>query len=605
MSKNNIKINNISPFLNRNVILNTENDLIKNILLNNLPLLPGINFYDKEFNINGVSNTINEKPPKKIDPIGSLIINAYYNIKVNLRKLELIKTFIISIIKCNENYFKKIIIYKQSYSILERKLIIKFKDTFNQTFKQMNDIEQDIKLNEGSKIGKKIFSVKNYVNTSVTSYIDKSTGTNLSSKKKDFPMFVKNFIENKYGLIDKNNETAPFFFRIFLRTYNGKNKLFFKTLFNQYIQIRNNLLKYLVKDNINYGILAFSFVFDLPREKFIEIESNNKKNTNTNNNLNNYIVLNNTNINNKINIKVGDIVNINDDTIINIIIDIIVQDVKKYMKESGKINISIDELHESINIILNNLLSNKNDVLNINFNENNNISIYDLWNKIDDYVKNLLKNNNFLTLKDSLLKKFKKGTVIKIDYDNSAKPYLIRTEINTKKYSKEELDFDIDKLPKKKPKKLNQKISENDLLYRNVFDKQMFKDNYLKNINKKYSDLLESTKNFIGPISTQSFSLDDLIKNNIEADYNIFNFIFNYVDPLLFDKAVDENYLIKDNISSRMDQFDLYYDQYIDWFNKLKGITGDINNSNYGLNISDFERFFDKILKNVITVPSL
>jgi hypothetical protein len=43
----------------------------------------------------------------------------------------------------------------------------------------------------------------------------------------------------------------------------------------------------------------------------------------------------------------------------------------------------------------------------------------------------------------------------------------------------------------------------------------------------------------------------------------------------------------------------LYYDQYINWFNKLKGFTGDINNSNYGLNISDFERFFDKILKNV------
>jgi hypothetical protein len=252
------------------------------------------------------------------------------------------------------------------------------------------------------------------------------------------------------------------------------------------------------------------------------------------------------------------------------------------------------------------LLFNRKNVPLINFSKTTpTINIYDLPKEIDDYVRNFLKNDKSSPIKESLLKKFKKGTVIKIDYDNSSKPYLIKTLLNTKKYSKEELDFDIDKLPDKKPKKLNQKISENDLLYRNVFDKQMFKDNYLKNINKKYSDLLESTKNFIGPISTQSFSLDDLIKNNIEADYNIFNFIFNYVDPLLFDKAVDENYLIKDNISSRMDQFDLYYDQYIDWFNKLKGFTGDIKNSNYGLNISDFGRFFDKILKNVTTPPPL
>ena len=452
MNKNNIKINNISPFLNESVIKKSSIDsiFIKNIIFEKLPLLPGINFKDKSQ-----------------DPIGSSIINAYYNIKVNLRKLELIKTFIISIIKCNESYFKKITIQKQSYSITKKKLIIKFKDTFGQTFKQ------------------------------------------------DFPTFVDfvdNFIKNKYGLIDKNNEEIPFFFRIFLREYNGKNKLFFKKLFNQYIGIRKNLLKYLVVNNLNYGILAFSFVFDLPRENFnTEIKSNNKQNNNNNNNnnLNSYIVLNSIGINNgnaKDDVKVGDIVTINSTS------------------------------------------TSKN------------------------------------------------GTIIKIDYSNQ-KPYLIKTDTNTKKYDKNEIN-----IKKNKPKlKLNQKISDNDLLYRNVFDKQMFKDNHLKNINKKYSDLLESTKNFVGQNSTQSFSLNDIIKNNIEVDYNIFDFIFNYVDPLLFDKAVDENYSIKDNISRRMDQFDLYYEQYINWFNELKGFTEKINNSNYGLNISDFQNFFDTILKNVTT----
>ena len=115
---------------------------------------------------------------------------------------------------------------------------------------------------------------------------------------------------------------------------------------------------------------------------------------------------------------------------------------------------------------------------------------------------------------------------------------------------------------------------------------------------------MESTKNFVGQNSTQSFSLNDIIKNNIEADYNIFDFIFNYVDPLLFDKVVDENYTIKDNISRRMDQFDLYYEQYINWFNELKGFTEEINKLNYGLNISDFQNFFDKILENVTTPTS-
>ena len=127
----------------------------------------------------------------------------------------------------------------------------------------------------------------------------------------------------------------------------------------------------------------------------------------------------------------------------------------------------------------------------------------------------------------------------------------------------------------------------------------MFKNKYSTDINKKYLELLESTKKFVGEKFTHSFSLDDIIKNSIEADFNIFNFIFNYVDPLLFDKVVDENYLIKDNISRSIDQFDLYYEQYINWFNKLKGFTNNINQNNDGLNISDFERFFHKTLENV------
>jgi len=635
MNKNNIKRNNISPFLNKNVILNPQNKLIKNILLNHLPLLPGINFYKNnnvnnvkiEPNINSTGN-INNLPElklnafgninnnKKTDPIGSSIINAYYNIKVNLRKLELIKTFIISILKCNERYFKKIIIQKQSYSITERNLIIKFKDTFGQTFKQMNDIEKDIKLNESSNISKNIHSATNYVKTSVASYIDKSTGipsyidksigTNLVSKKKDFPVFVGDFIYNKYELIDKNNtmnlskrrvdkelssgmskkknEETPLFFTIFLREYNGKNKLFFKTLFNQYVQIRKNLLKYLVDGNINYGILAFSFIFDLPRENFnSETESNNKHNNNNNNNLNSYIVLNNINNNDNndnvnTEIKVGDIVIIKDNN-------------------TNKIKNNIMTILQQNNTNKSEKFKNILDIINEWF-KSSFPTGGNQPTKYNQLVTNIIeqKNKNQFNTLNNLIK----GTIIKIDYNNPSKPYLIKMkadiEIPIKKYSRN--DFEL--LSIKKPKlKLNQKISENDLLYRNVFDKQMFKDNYLKNINNKYSDLSESTKNFVGQNSTQSFSLNDIIKNNIEADYNMFDFIFNYVDPLLFDKVVDENYSIKDNISRSMDQFDLYYEQYINWFNRLKGITGEINNSNYGLNISDFERFFDKILKNV------
>jgi len=570
MSRTNIKKNNIDPFLNKNVISNTENNLIKNILLDDLPLLPGINFYDK----------------KDTDQIGSVIINAYYNIKVHLRKLEIIKTFIISIIKSNESYFKKISINKQVYNISERKLIIKFKDTFGQTFKQLNDIEEDIehsnKLSESSNIAKLINRKKNYVKTSIKSYIDKSFGTNISSKKKDFPIFINQFIYNNYGLIDDNNEENPLFFIIFLKEYNGKNKLFFKTLFNKYVEIRKNLLKYLVDGNINYGILAFNFLFDLPYSKInTEIESNNKKNTNNNNNLNNYIVSNNNNISNSntvnsdIKVKVGDIVRIKFD--------------KKIMK-----NIKTRTWFEYISSWAKYLFG-----LIIKVGS---IRSFSIDKFIDAFKVEPSKNEKDKKL-DELANKILTGTIIKIDYDNPSKPYLIKFNIDVKnddifekKYS--EKDFEV-LMKREKKLKLNQKISDNDLLYRNIIDKQTLKDNYLKNITKKYSELLESTDNFVGKISTQTFTLDDIIKNNIQVDYNLFDFIFNYVDPLLLNKVIDENYMIKDNISRHMDQFDLYYDQYIDWFNKLKGFTYNINNSDYKLNISDFERFFYKSLKDV------
>jgi hypothetical protein len=144
-------------------------------------------------------------------------------------------------------------------------------------------------------------------------------------------------------------------------------------------------------------------------------------------------------------------------------------------------------------------------------------------------------------------------------------------------------------------KKITEKIHSFDYLYNTKFDNAYYKRKHQEIINKNYFELKESINNFIGPDA--NFDLLSIIKNNLEVDYNTINFIFNYVDPLIYGKAVDSNILIKQFISKKINNFELYYDQYMYWYNNFgKGINVF---SNAKTEESNFRKFYEDIFKEI------
>lgn len=391
---NNLKPNNLTPFINKKVIssIPTSGFNLKDIIVTNsdqsklLPLIPCIYFNNKD-------NSIPE------DNIGSRIINASYNIDFNLKKLNIIKNFIISIIESSKYDLEKIKFSREKYKLYNENLFFNFSNNTTNSFKTQDD----------------------------------------------FDNFIDKYYNNKFNLLKKNNTTVdnfPDFLKIFQNEYqnNSYSKSYFMNLFKKYLEIRFNLIKYIKKD---YGLLAFKFIFDLSNTQFFakikEIEKKKLKKEKNNNNktipYNNFILYDkNLGFNNiKDQLKVGDIltttkshvegINVNNKTKIVIYkIDFRNSPDKPYTLQitdnANKVNykdISIDEFNKydlvKKDIISKNLVNKIHSfdllyttVANQEYykdDHNKNIGIYysNLNKSLDNYVGNGFSNNLYHILK--------------------------------------------------------------------------------------------------------------------------------------------------------------------------------------------------------------
>jgi len=250
MEENNIYKENIEPFkINIFDDTPTISDFIKGSdNISSLPTIPKI-YFNK--------NTDNDK-------IGSNIINNYNNIKININKLEIIKNFILSILKTSQFELENFKVSKKMFHLEENNLIINLKDTYTDTFKNNNS----------------------------------------------FNDFINNYMKENYNIFKNIKSDVPYFYNIFQNKYIGKNKIFFLDLFKKYIKIRKIILTFIQKNN---GILGFDMIFEINNNihfdkiKNIEKEklSKDSKDSKKYINYNEYIlsgenIMNNTNIvNNK------------------------------------------------------------------------------------------------------------------------------------------------------------------------------------------------------------------------------------------------------------------------------------------------------------------
>ena len=114
-----------------------------------------------------------------------------------------------------------------------------------------------------------------------------------------------------------------------------------------------------------------------------------------------------------------------------------------------------------------------------------------------------------------------------------------------------------------------------------------------------YNNMKTSLNNFIG-----SNNLYNIIIYNLELDYDILNFILYYIESNIFNKCIDSNYLIKDYISKDIDNFELYYSDYMEWYNKNIISPGTLPTqvSNSDKNIKSFNDYFENSLKELVKI---
>jgi hypothetical protein len=304
MSNNKDKLTeeDLKPFINHIFKNNTINI---SELLYYTPLIPSFYFLRKVYSdSDNISD--NDKQAK--------IIDAYYKIKNDMNYLEQIKDTILSILELCQEKFNKILIDNNNYGINNKKLIINLTGNLNKDFKYYYE------------------------------------------NGKNFKIFKNKFIDEKCNFYKNINNLQPLFFSIFQSEYTDKDKDFFFKLFNEYIFIRNQLVLYI--QNNWYGILAFSYMFELNNNLGMKQKINNEKNKiinesssqnnkNENYHFNNNSFESNNNSNKKINIieKIGlyDTLYIND------------IDKSFYITEYKKnINNSFSFIYNSINQLSNN-----------------------------------------------------------------------------------------------------------------------------------------------------------------------------------------------------------------------------------------------------------
>ncbi len=152
--------------------------------------------------------------------------------------------------------------------------------------------------------------------------------------------------------------------------------------------------------------------------------------------------------------------------------------------------------------------------------------------------------------------------------------------------------------PLVKEKNIIDKLNHWNLIYSTMISQDHIKKKYEKNIYQIYKELLESIENNIG--SNANYNLYDVVIQNMGLDYNVINFIFNYVDNKLFIKAVETDYSIKDYINSKFNGIDLFYEKYIEWYNNTKGLTINPTESQKEEKYNNFDNFYTQIIQTLL-----
>lgn len=140
---------------------------------------------------------------------------------------------------------------------------------------------------------------------------------------------------------------------------------------------------------------------------------------------------------------------------------------------------------------------------------------------------------------------------------------------------------------------LNEKMNEFNLMYISTYHADYYTSQHRKKINKIYSDLKESIDGLLS--GSDNMTLYDIILTTLNLDFSLFELMFYYCEPILFDTAMSNHQNIKKYILDKLKTLDLYYDSYKDWLGT--GIDFDKNGIT---DLLKFKEFFETVMADML-----
>ena len=147
---------------------------------------------------------------------------------------------------------------------------------------------------------------------------------------------------------------------------------------------------------------------------------------------------------------------------------------------------------------------------------------------------------------------------------------------------------------------LYNKIHKFNLLYTPSINDNLYKESHVTKINKIYSELYDNINKLLNSSNNDLFNVTI---NNIDCDFSIIELLYYYVEPKFFNNAIDNNTKIKKYIYGEINKFELYYEDYLNWYKKLNENNVKVINSS-NLSKMDFGKFFESIPLNISSSTS-
>lgn len=141
---------------------------------------------------------------------------------------------------------------------------------------------------------------------------------------------------------------------------------------------------------------------------------------------------------------------------------------------------------------------------------------------------------------------------------------------------------------------ISNKINIFNLLYINSFPSDYYKELHLKNIESSYKIINTSLYDLLSEKNINN--LYNIINKTLLLDFYTIDFIYKYVDPKIFNNAIDIHYNIKNKIFKDINIFSSYYNRYIEWYDENIDKNKNKSKNNYD-NELDFAEFYKNLIE--------